>query len=405
MSTIRYPRFLFSARFVAVLYFALTLIVTAQHYLKGPGSYNNYLIFAKPFFNLLAGNNLYLEYPEQYQDTYKYSPTFALFMGVFAVLPNWLGLLGWNLLNTAVLYTAGRRLFPDASRGLTFLLLIVVDMMTALHNAQANCLLIGLMLWVYINLEKGRPAWAGLCVALAFFIKIYGAGIGLLFLLYPAYTVRGVFWGILFGALLAFAPLLVTPWATFQMQYQGWFDIVRESATAVQFSIMGWLTAWFGLNVPKGPIQAAGLALLILPLALYWRYRTEAEFRGMYVALIPIFVVVFNQMAESPTFVIPVAGFLFWWLQYRRSTVLATSLFVLVLLFTMLSATDIYPHSIRNGFFDTYKIKVVPMILAWALLQVQLLGFSQWRARLTNARQAAEAVPVAIRATSPQAVK
>lgn len=398
MPAIRYPRFLLNPRFVALLYLALTLIVTAQHYLKGPDSYNNYLIFAKPFFNLLAGRNLYAEYPALYQDTYKYSPTFALFMGVFAVLPNWLGLLGWNLLNNVVLYTAGRRLFPDAGRGLVFLLLVVVDMMTALHNAQANCLLVGLMLWVYINLEHSRPGWAGLCVALAFFIKIYGAGIGLLFLLYPAYTVRGMLWAVLWGALLACAPLLVTSWAGFQMQYQEWFTIVRASSTAVQLSIMGWLTAWFGFDVPKGPIQAAGLGLLLLPLALHWRRRTEAEFRGLYVALIPIFVVVFNQMAESPTFVIPVAGFMFWWLQYRRSTPLAPTLFVLVLLFTTLSATDIYPHSLRSGFFDTYKIKVVPMILVWVVLQVQLLGYSIWRNRLATARQTAEAVPVAARA-------
>ncbi|HEX8428228.1 glycosyltransferase family 87 protein [Hymenobacter sp.] len=398
MPAIRYPRFLFTPRFVAILFIGLTLIITTQHYLKGLNSYNNYLIFARPFSNLLAGNNLYLEYPKLYYDTYKYSPTFALFMGVFAVLPDWLGLLGWNLLNTVVFYTAGRRLFPDPRRGLVFLLLLVVDMMTALHNSQANCLLVGLMLWVYINLEEGKPGWAGLCVALAFFIKIYGAGIGLLFLLYPAYTVRGILWGALYGVLLGVAPLLVTSWPNFLMQYKGWFDIVQASATAAQFSIMGWLTSWFHLDVRKGPIQAAGLALLLLPLILYWRRRTEAEFRGLYLALIPIFVVVFNQMAESPTFVIPVAGFLFWWLQYRRSTPVAPALFVLVLLFTMLISTDIYPHFLRSGFFNTYKIKVVPMILAWALLQVQLLGYSVWQPRLTAARQTAEATPIAMRA-------
>lgn len=374
MISTRYSRVLLAPRFVAVLYGVLVVIVTAQHYLKGPQSYNNYLIFAKPFFNLLAGKNLYLPYPEYYDDTYKYSPTFALFMGVFAWLPDWLGLLGWNALNGAVLYTAGRRLFPDVSRSMLFLLLVVVDAMTSFHNSQANCLLAGLMLWVYIHLEDEQPAWAALCLVLALFIKIYGIGVGLLFLFYPRQLVRGVLWAALFGAVLALAPLLVVSWVDFVMIYQGWFDIVRASATAVQLSVMGVLTAWFGLDVPKGWVQAAGLALLLLPVA-YRRHWRHPDYRRLYLASILIFVVIFNQMAESPTYIIPVAGFMFWWLHFRGRTPLALPLFGLVLLFTTLAATDVYPHSLRTGLFDQYKVKAVPMIVAWLAIQGQLLLF------------------------------
>lgn len=377
----RYSRVLLNPRFVALVYTVLIVIVTAQHYLKG--TINNYYIFAKPFFNLLEGKDLYLEYPQYYYDTYKYSPTFALFMGVFAVLPDWLGLLGWNLLNGAVLYTAGRRLFPDANRSMLFLLLLLIDAMTAFHNSQANCLLVGLMLWVYINLENKKTAWAALCLMLALFIKIYGIGIGLLFLLYPTQLVRGVLWSALFGLALAFSPLLVTSWADFLVIYQGWFDIVRASATAVQLSLMGLLDAWFNLNVPKGPVQAAGLLLLLLPL-VHWRFWRHPDYRRLYVSSILIFVVVFNQMAESPTFVIPVAGFVLWWMYYRHSTPLALPLFVLVAVLTTLSATDLFPSSVRNNVFDPYKLKVLPMILAWALIQGQLLFFPRWRERLES---------------------
>jgi hypothetical protein len=383
----RLTQFLLTSRFVVALYAVLTVLISFQHYFKG--TINNYLIFVKPFFNLVAGKNLYLEYPEYYYDTYKYSPVFALFMGLFAWMPNWLGLLLWNVLNNTVLYTAGRRLLPDVRRQLLFLLLIFIDVMTALHNSQANCLLVGLMLWTYLNLENKKPIWAGLCIALAFLIKVYGIGIGLIFLFYPGF-IRNSFWAALWITVLAFTPLLVVSWPDFLMIYQGWYDIVRASATGVQLSLMGVLDTWFGLHVSKGAVQLAGLVALLLPLG-YWQRWRETHYRRLYVSSILIFVVIFNQMAESPTFIIPVVGFVFWFLHYRRSTPLAWPLFVLVALFTSLSATDIYPHFIRDGVFDTYKIKAVPMILAWALIQGQLLFYPRWSERLAAAAETAEA--------------
>lgn len=385
MSFTRAKKLLLAPRFVAALYIFLTAIVTLQHYLKG--TYNNYLIFTKPFFNLLAGKNLYLKYPEYYFDTYLYSPVFALFMGIFAVLPIWLGLLGWNALNNIVLYTAGRQLFPDARRQSLFLLLLVVDMMTALHNSQANCLLAGLMLWTYINLGKGKVTLAALCVALAALIKIYGIGIGLLFLFYPNPIRNGLRAGFLMVA-LAFTPLLVVSWEAFQLIYQGWYDIVRESATGIQLSLMGVLESWFGVPpTAKGGVQAIGLLLLLAPLA-YWRAWREADYRRLYVASILIFVVIFNQMAESPTFVIAVAGFMYWFVLYRRSLPWSWALFGLVLLATTMPATDVFPKSFRHGFLDVYKIKAVPMIVAWVVIQGQLLLYPRWRLRLQHAAAA-----------------
>ena len=51
---LRLPSLLLRPRALGWLYAFLTVLITAQHYFKGPGSYNNYLIFIKPFFNLLA---------------------------------------------------------------------------------------------------------------------------------------------------------------------------------------------------------------------------------------------------------------------------------------------------------------------------------------------------------------
>ncbi|SFQ59161.1 glycosyltransferase family 87 protein [Hymenobacter arizonensis] len=361
---------------LGAVYAVLTIIISVQHYLKGPGSYNNYLIFVKPFFNLLAEKNLYLEYPEYYYDTYKYSPTFALFMGPLALIPAWLGLMIWNVVNSVVFYFAALRMFPDTRRQAIFLLLVFFDVLTALHNSQANCLLAGLMIWTYVHLKDRRAALAGLCLALAAFIKVYGIAVGLLFLFYPGFW-RNSLWAAAWMVVLAFMPLLVVSWPAFLMIYQGWYDIVRESATGIQLSVIGILQSWFGFPLQyKGIVQALGMGLLLLPL-VRWRSWSHPDYQRLYLCSLLIFVVIFNQMAESPTFIIAVTGFMLWFMYYGRYTRLGWPLFWFAFIFTSLSSTDLMPSYIRETYLDVYKMKAVPMVVAWLVIQVQLLVFAR----------------------------
>jgi hypothetical protein len=379
----RFTTYLLRPHLVGWLYVLFTVLLTMQHYFKGPISHNNYLIFQHSFFNLLEERNLYLLYPKYYFDLYLYSPSFALLMGPLAVLPTWLGLFLWNTLNNAVFYLAARRLFPnDDRRQALFLLLVLVDVLTSLHNSQANCLLTGLMLWTYIHLQNRNAGWAGLCLALAAFIKVYGIAVGLLFLFYPSFW-RNALWAAFWLIVLALAPLIVISWSALQMIYHGWFDVVSHKATGIQLSLMGVLQSW--VNFPlrlRGIMQALGLSILTLPVVLYRTAWFEANYRRLYLSSLLLFVVVFNQMAESPTYIIAIAGFTLWFLYYRHSTALAYPLFGLSFILTTLSATDLLPHTIREAYFDVYKLKAVPMILAWLFIQQQLLFYPRWRKQL-----------------------
>ena len=49
--------------------------------------------------------------------------------------------------------------------------------------------------------------------------------------------------------------------------------------------------------------------------------------------------------------------------------------FGLAFALTTLSSTDLLPSFIREAYFDPYKLKAVPMILAWALIHAQLLFY------------------------------
>ena len=68
-------------------------------------------------------------------------------MGLFYFLPNWLGLILWNLLNAIVLYF-GIRLLPSiAEKNKIFILLFVlVELIGNLQNEQSNALMAGLIL-------------------------------------------------------------------------------------------------------------------------------------------------------------------------------------------------------------------------------------------------------------------
>ena len=91
--------------------------------------YNNYLIFKYSFSHLVNGLNLYELYPGDHGDYFKYSPTFAFFMGLLYYLPDWLGLFFWNLLNVLCLYF-GIRFLPklDAKTKVFILLFILFEL-------------------------------------------------------------------------------------------------------------------------------------------------------------------------------------------------------------------------------------------------------------------------------------
>jgi hypothetical protein len=98
--------------FLPLLFLIIVLYATLRNYFLpisnmhgvhcGVTQYNNYIIFKNSFFHLLSHLNLYSSYNYEQYDLFKYTPSFALFFGLFAVLPNALGLFIWNLLNVGL---------------------------------------------------------------------------------------------------------------------------------------------------------------------------------------------------------------------------------------------------------------------------------------------------------------
>lgn len=61
--------------------------------------YNNYIIFKQSFYHLIAQKDLYIHYPQEQYDLFKYPPTFALLFAPFSLLPDFLGYSFWTAIN------------------------------------------------------------------------------------------------------------------------------------------------------------------------------------------------------------------------------------------------------------------------------------------------------------------
>lgn len=361
---------------IALLYgIAFILASVAQYFKPQIGeytNYNNYIIFKQAFFHLLDGKDLYIMYPAECWDLFKYSPAFALFMGVFAWLPDIAGLTLWNLLNAMVLWYGFATIPQATNRQKTFMLLFVfIELLTSIQNAQSNGLIAGLILLAFNKLENGDVRWSSLFITLTVFIKLFGLVAFALFLLYKQKT-KFILWSIAWTLLLLVLPIVVSGYDGLLAQYQSWWKMLKEDHSAsVGLSVMGWLQTWFGYNGSKTLITLGGVALFCLPLIKVQQY-SDYTFRLLLTASVLLWVIIFNHKAESPTFVIAIAGAALWYFMQPRNTA-ALVLIVLAFVFTSLSPTDLFPPPVRKQFIEPYVLKAVPCILIWGVLIYQMM--------------------------------
>jgi hypothetical protein len=186
----------------------------------------------------------------------------------------------------------------------------------------------------------------------------------------PYRVPRFAAWGVAVAAVAIALPLLVTSPDTLMMQYRSWAAIMGTDALMRGYGVMEHVQLLFGQNWPNGPIQLAGLAILLAPLTRYTFWGQE-RFRLLFLASLLMFCVLFNHKAESPTFVVAAAGVALWFVLVERAR-MAWTAFALFVVFTVLSPTDIMPEVIQEGFFEPYKVKTLPVLLIWMLTQVEL---------------------------------
>lgn len=373
-------RFLGSIKIVLIAYSVITIAITLFQYyntqkqLKSGNytSYNNYIIFKKAYNHLVEQKNLYVAYPDEYWDLFKYSPLFALSMGTLAYLPDLPALAIWNLLNSLILFFAIKSLLFLSEKKRSFILLAILpELIINLQNSQSNALMAGLMIYSLSYFEKNKSVLAALMCVLAFSIKIYGGIAALLFIFYSK-KIKFIAFSVLFTIASFIIPMLATSAGYMVLLLNSWLQVLKyDIDTSVGLSVMGWLQSWFNFNPNKNIVLLTGMVLLLLPL-LKKEIYSNLIFRIHYMASIMIWVIIFNHRSESPTFIIAFAGAALWYFNSGKKTI-ETVLFILALILSSLSPTDLFPQYIRTNYIIPYVLKVIPFIAIWLYITIKLL--------------------------------
>jgi hypothetical protein len=344
------PSFFFHKTALLVLLLLITGLISFQnihfgvkHFWGGDYTYyNNYVVYKSSFSHLVAGKNLYDYYP-QYADLFKYSPAFALLMAPFSALPDWAGLLLWNLLNVSILFFAITSLpqLNDKNR-LLFILFILPELILATQNSQVNTLLAGLVILTFNMFEKNKPQYATLFIILGGFIKLFSFGTCLLLLLYPK-KIKSIAYLALWSIVFTFLPLLIISPSQLFQQYENWWTLLKEDhSISTGMSVYAFTSFLFPGSASKLVTLCAGLVLLLSPLLLINKFK-DPQFRISFLALLLTWMVIFNHKAESPSYIIALSGIGCWGFLLPRS--LAKNIFLFLIFFFTSVWAMLYPSN------------------------------------------------------------
>ncbi len=368
------PRIALAAPLVVAVIAAVQMILLTR---RGPvhgghTQYNNFVIFRQAFVHLVEGKDLYLFFPAEHFDNVLYSPTFAALMAPFAALPVVPGLILWDLTCAAIL-VLGIRAIPglDTRARSLFVWFILPEFIGASQASQTNPAIVGFLLLTLAMAERKRDWAAALFLALAGYVKIFPLAAGLLFLVYPQ-RVRLVLWTAAWMVALAALPLLFVSPSELAWQYGNWWRLHTTSthAAGLGLSAAGILQSWFGLDPPRIALLAvAGLATA-LPLTNLRAYG-RLEFRAIFLGALLMWMIAFNHLSESPTFVIAMAGIGLWYFS-QASTPVHRALLWMAFLLVSVTYSDATPPGIRNRFLHPYGVKVFPVAVIWAVATFEL---------------------------------
>lgn len=331
---------------------------------------NNWLIFRASFHHLMAGTDLYVLYPQEHHDLFKYSPTFALFMAPLAILPDWLGGTLWNLVGALFLLCGVYRLPLSDSHKKALLWISLPELIGSTQGFQSNIHMIALLLFFWITLEERKMFLSSFHLASSFFIKLFGLVGGTLLLfqknsankktsfLKDVAVMSLVFLG------LGLLPVLFVGWDSLVMQYKSWWQLLRMDASqSYGFSLMGIFHGMAGWNFNPLPWEiAGGLSLLF---SFYYFRNTDQTGRLLGLVSICYFMVLFNHKSESPTFIIAMVAFGIHQglIQSQR---LRWILIALTLGCVSVLYSDLFRH-FKQSHFDPYAVKVWPFLILYPM--------------------------------------
>jgi len=368
--------FLLKKECVIAIYLLLAIVAGYKQYHHH--SYNNYLIFKYVYWHTIDLQNLYNNYPE-YRDSNHYGPVFSVFIAPFALLPDGLGCILWNIANVLILLW-GIYSLPISLKKRTIIAWICAhEALTALFSFQFNIALTGIILLSFSYLIKKKEIQSAFFIAFGTLVKLYGI-VGLAFFFFSKNKLKFILGCFIAFAVLFALPMVISSPAFVIQSYSDWYhslahkNDLNASLTSFQdISLMGIVRRATGnINIPNAPFLLVGLALFGLPYLRIKQYK-HLGFRLMLLASTLIFTVIFSSGSESPTYIIAFAGIAIWFMvQQNPKKGWIIALFVFAFILTSLSPTDIFPRSVKE-FIRLYSLKALPCVIIWLTIVYQMM--------------------------------
>jgi len=368
--------FLLKKECIAIVYLLLAIIAGCKQYVHH--TFNNYLIFKYVYWHTIDFQNLYNNYP-QYLDSNHYGPLFSVFIAPFALLPDGLGMVLWNVANISILLWGIYSLPISLNKRAVIAWICAHETLTALFSFQFNIALTGVIILSFSYLLKKKEIQSAFFIAFGTLVKLYGI-VGLAFFFFTKNKVKFIISGIIAFTVLFALPMAISSPAFIIQSYGDWYNSLvhkndlNASLTSFQdISVMGMARRISGnINMPNGPFLIGGLLLFALPYLRIKQYKNLA-FRLMLLASTLIFTVIFSSGSESPTYIIAFAGVAIWFIvQQNPKRPWVIALFVFALLLTSLSPTDIFPKPVKE-FIRLYSLKALPCTIIWLTIIYQMM--------------------------------
>lgn len=344
--------------------------------------FRNYRIFEKVYWHERAQINLYAVYQQEYHavDSNHFGPLFGILIAPFALLPDSVGMLLFNLSNAFLFVWAIHSLRLSANRKLLIMLCCVIEFANSVHSIQVNPIIAALIIFSFLMVEKGKDEWATLFIVMGTLIKLYPVA-GLAFFAFSKNKVRFVISVLLWSLLLVCLPMIISTPHFILQSYADWYHALVEKnainvslASSQDLSFMGIFRRITGNpSLPNIPFLVFGALVFLVCLTRFSQYHS-LKFRMYLLSSALLIVVLFSTGSESPTYVIAVAGAMIWlFLQDKPFSTGNIIILVSLLLITGLGATDAIPKTIRKSVVDPLQLKVWPCAFVWLRLSFEMI--------------------------------
>jgi hypothetical protein len=225
--------------------------------------------------------------------------------------------------------------------------------------------------------QKEKDFWATLFIAIGFLIKLYGI-VGIAFFFFSRHKLNFILSFISWLIILFCLPMLISSPSFIMHSYAEWYHtlIAKDKSNTFSemqnISVMGMLRHIFNTGYLNLVIIVSAAIVYVLPFFRISQFK-NIGFRLSYLALALIGVVIFSSSAESPTYIIAVAGVGIWYILQNQKDWSVILLLIFSLLLTSFSSTDLFPRFLRLNLIEPFSLKALPCFLVWLVLAFQLL--------------------------------